>query len=91
MSEVPRKITTVEVFLRFAKREYLDEYLNFMDRRYLKCNRTGKYRELRTRVPERDLEVSDSSGRNSMVVARFFAEVWKACDYLEYSWHVRWM
>ena len=69
-----------EMFMRFANKEYLEEYVDAVAGCRLKCDVTGKTRYICTRVTHRDLEVNMVGRGDYMTRPRFFEEVWNICS-----------
>ena len=68
-----------QVIIRFANREYMDEYCGRIRGRNLRCDVTGDERRLRTCEPARDLEIKPRRHRRDVLIsARFFEEIWDA-------------
>ena len=68
-----------QVIIRFASREYMNEYRGHIRGRNLRCDLTGRRRDLRTCEPPQDLEIRPRRHRRDVLVsARFFEEVWDA-------------
>ena len=67
-----------QILIRFADGTYMDEYARLIGGRTLVCDQTGSTRELRSRPADRDLDLSRRAGRDMMLSARFFDEVWDA-------------
>ena len=65
-----------QMFVRFVDRQHMDAYVGFISGRSLRCDVTGKVRDVRCKQAERDLEISKGRGSDVMVSARFFEEVW---------------
>ena len=64
-----------EVFVRSASKEYLEEYEELVRGKWLRCGRTGNWREVRTNPATRDLDIKPLGHRDYR--PRFFDEVWK--------------
>ena len=69
-----------QVIIRFANREYMDEYCDQIRQRKLRCDVTGNRRELRASATARDLEIEPRRAwhRDVLTSARFFGEIWDA-------------
>ena len=68
-----------QVIVRFANKEYMDEYCGLLQGCNLRCDITGRRRYLRTNAADRELEIRPHRHRRDILVsARFFEEIWDA-------------
>ena len=68
-----------QVIIRFANKEYMDEYCDHLQGCSLRCDVTGSRRYLRTNAATRELEIRPRRHRRDVLVsARFFEEIWDA-------------
>ena len=58
----------------------MEEYRKNVEGGKLVCDKEHCSRMMRTREPEQDLEIRPMVGRNVMVSARFFDDVWRAFE-----------